>query len=178
MKTSSEQRRQQEKKGHIISLNSVWGDMAEEDRIEEDRVRGEDQSAREHAKAQELPHVPSKAELLGRHGADMSSFWSTLEQEDAEIEKSVDQDHLKDYERLTQEQDGQVDKATSQLQQTTLNTDRDPPLKHNDHAFLAKPIHDHWEKLEKADKAFERRVHDSPDLQMLQLNDHWEKLEK
>jgi hypothetical protein len=160
-----------EEANHIIAPTNVWGELEEEDRQEEDHVRGEDQFERVRARTPESPHAESKEELAGRHGTDMSRFWSNLETEDAEIEKSVASQNLGEYERLTQDQEEKVTKADNQLQESKLHTDREEPLKHNDHSFLAKTIHEPWATLEEKDKVVEQRIHASPDLQMLQLRD-------
>jgi len=161
---------------HIVALTDVWGQMAEEDRTEEERIRSEDESERMRATTADAPHIPTKKELEGRHGADMSSFWGTLESQDRAIEKSVSSEKLGEYERLTSVQNELVSKAAKQIQQNALHTERKDPLHHNDNAFLSKTIHDTWEGLEKKDKATEKRIHDSPDLQMLQLDHSWHSL--
>merc|ERR1712150_88146 len=99
----------------------------------------------------------------------MSGFWGQLEKEDNAIENTVNSDDLTEYEELTQEQDKHVLKANDELSLNDLNTNRDH-LKHSDRGLVA--IHEPWLKLEKKDKLVERKIHDSPDLQMLQLNDH------
>jgi hypothetical protein len=134
-----------EESNHIFQLSSVWGDLEDEDVKEEARVRSEDRSGRERAETREAPHKPTKAELTGRHGADMSGFWGKLEKQDAQIERSIKKENLGEYERLTQEQDGAVKKAANQLKQNELHTDRKSPLKRADNAFLAKSLHDTWE---------------------------------
>jgi hypothetical protein len=161
----------QEEANHIIAPTNVWGDLEEEDRKEEDVVRGEDQSERMRAQTPEVVHAESKEELQGRHGTDMSRFWSNLEAEDGEIEKSVANSNLGEYERLTHDQDEKVDKADNQLQESKLHTDRDPLLKHNDNSFLARTIHEPWLVLEQKDKVLEQKIHAAPELQMLQLKD-------
>lgn len=154
---------------HVQDMTSVWGQLEEEDKMQEDRVRSEDDSERQRASTPEAAHIPTKAELKERHGDDMSGFWNTLEQEDSDIEKSVTSENLGEYERLTQVQDALVGTAAKQLQDNKLHTERSPVLKHTDDAFLSKTIHDKWEDLEKKDKVVEKKIHDSPDLQMLQL---------
>jgi len=160
-----------EEASHVLATTGVWGELEEEDQKEEDIVRGEDQSERVRARTPESPHAESKEELSGRHGTDMSRFWSNLETEDGEIEKSVTSENLGEYQRLTQDQDEKVEKADNQLQESKLHTDREHPLKHNDNSFLSKTIHEPWLALENKDKVMEQRIHASPDLQMLQLKD-------
>jgi hypothetical protein len=154
---------------HVQDMTSVWGKLEEEDKMQEDRVRSEDDSERQRASTPEAAHTPTKAELKERHGDDMSGFWNTLEQEDSDIEKSVTSENLGEFERLTHVQDALVGTAAKQLQDNKLHTERSPVLKHSDDAFLSKTIHDKWEDLEKKDKVLEKKIHDSPDLQMLQL---------
>lgn len=154
---------------HIVALGSVWGQMEEEDKTQEQQVKSEDESERQRASFREAPHTPSKAELQGRHGHDMSSFWGSLEQLDSDLQKAESTENLGEYQRLTGVQNWLVTKASNQLKETGLHMERDETLKHNDQAFLSKTIHDPWESLEKKDKAVETQIHDSPDLQMLQL---------
>jgi len=161
---------------HSVALTSVWSEMEEEDRVQEETVRNQDVSERQRAKEVEPQRTPTKEELKYRHGADMASFWSNLEKSDADIEKSVTSGTLGEYEALTAEQEAVVSKAASSMQQNQLHTNRERPLKHNDNAFLFKTIHDPWESLEKKDAAIERKIHDSPDLQMLQLQHSWKPL--
>jgi hypothetical protein len=156
---------------HIIAPTSVWGDLEAEDRKEEDVVRGEDQSERMRAETPQTVRAESKEELQGRHGTDMSRFWSNLEKEDGEIEKSVANENLGEYERLTQDQEQKVNKADNQLQESKLHTDREQVLKHNDNSFLARTIHEPWAVLEQKDKVLEEKIHAAPELQMLQLKD-------
>jgi len=161
---------------HIVSLSSVWGKMEDEDRVEGDMVRSEDESERQRARTTEKAYTPTAAELKGRHGTEMSSFWGQLEHQDADIEKSVSNEHLDEYRRLMKVQEDIVDKAATQLKDNKLHTDRKDPLNHNDQAFLSKTIHDTWEGLEKNDQALERKIHDNPDLQKLQLKHSWHTL--
>jgi hypothetical protein len=160
---------------HVIALGSVWGDMEEADKTQEEEVRMEDEAERQRA-VKVAPWKASKAELRGRHGPDMSAFWGTLETQDTDIVKSVSFESGSEYDRLTKEQDDLVRKAAKQLTKNDLHTDREPILKHNDPAFLSKTLHDTWESLETKDKALEKRIHDSPDLQMLQLDHQWHSL--
>jgi len=154
---------------HTVAVHDVWGEMEQEDSAQEENVRRQDIAERTQAELPESPHIPNRTELKGRHGADMSSFWGSLEKEDGDIEKSLRGDSLDQYEQLRKVQDAEVMKAANQLQQEQLNTVNVPPLKHHDNAFLAKTIHDPWESFEKKDKLIEKKIHDSPDLQMLQL---------
>jgi len=160
---------------HVIALGSVWGDMEEADKTQEDEVRQEDEAERQRA-VKVAPWKATKAELRGRHGPDMSAFWGTLETQDADIVKSVGAESGSEYDRLTKEQDDLVKKAAKQITKNDLHTDRDLVLKHNDPAFLSKTLQDTWASLETKDKAAERRIHDSPDLQMLQLDHKWHSL--
>jgi len=163
----------QEEGQHTVSLTSVWGQMEAEDRTEEDTVKSEDESERQRAKTVEVVHPPTPAEMKSRHGTDMSSFWSHLEEQDDDIVMSVTKENAGEYERLTQDQNQMMSKAASQLKETKLHMDRNVMLHGNDNAFLSKTIHDKWEDLEQKDTLNEKRIHDSPDLQMLQL-DHRE----
>jgi hypothetical protein len=156
-----------EESQHIIQVNDAWSQMEQEDNAKEEQVRREDAAERERAETPESPHTPNKGELHGRHGADMSTFWSKLEKEDYGIEHSVDTEDLNEYIRLTKEQDTQVATAAEQVKDNRLSTDRDPPLKHADDKLVA--IHEPWLRREERDKEAEKKIHDSPDLQMLQL---------
>lgn len=156
-----------EESQHIIQVNDAWSQMEQEDNAKEEQVRREDAAERERAETPESPHTPNKGELHGRHGADMSTFWSKLEKEDYGIEHSVDTEDLNEYERLTKEQNTQVEKAAEQVKDNRLSTERDPPLKHADDKLVA--IHEPWLRREERDKEAEKKIHDSPDLQMLQL---------
>jgi len=162
---------------HIVTLNSVWGAMEEEDKVEEEAVKGEDASERIRAMTPEAAHTLTKEELKERHGTDMSSFWGQLESQDGDIEMSVSNENLGEYQRLTKLQDEAVDTAATQLRANGLHTERSPTLHGNDNAFLSKTIHDKWQELQNRDEAAERKIHDSPDLQMLQLK-HSRRLQK
>jgi hypothetical protein len=157
----------EEESQHIISVNDAFGEMESEDIKEENAVRRDDVAERESAETPEIPQTPSKDALKGRHGSEMSSFWSQLESEDSDIEHSVDNENLAEYARLTSVQEERVTSAAKALQDNKLNTDQVPPLKHNDVAQLA--IHEPWLTRETKDKIVEKKIHESPDLQMLQL---------
>jgi hypothetical protein len=167
-----------EESEHVISLTSVWGQLEEEDRVQEERVKSEDESERQQARAVAEAHTETAAELKGRHGADMSGFWSQLEHQDAELEKSVSSENLGEYRRLMDVQEHMVGKAASQMKDNHLHTERTPALHGNDNAFLSKTIHDTWEVLAEKDQAIERKIHDSPDLQMIQLKRHYRSTRK
>jgi hypothetical protein len=151
---------------HIIQVGDAWSDLEKDDNVQEEQVRREDEAERERAELVEAPAKETKSQLQGRHGADMSSFWRTLEKEDYGIEHSVDSENLGEYERLTQAQNSQVSKAAEQMKNNKLIPER-TGLKHNDDARLA--IHEPWLRRETRDVAMERKIHDSPELQMLQL---------
>jgi len=151
---------------HIIEVNDAWNQMEKEDSVQEESVHREDVAERQRAQTPEMPHKPTKSELQGRHGAEMSGFWSNLEREDYNIEQTVQSDDLVKYAQLTQAQDTKVSKASDELETSKLNMDR-TSLKHDHNWRLA--IHEPWLRREVRDKALERQVHESPDLQMLQL---------
>jgi len=154
---------------HDVEVNDAWGQMEKEDSRREESVRSEDVSERRRAETAEMPHEPTKSELRGRHGAELSSFWGKLEKEDYNIEQTVHSDDLIKYAELTQAQDVRVSEASDQVDSSKLNMQHSP-LKHNSDVRLA--IHEPWWHREQADNAWERQVHDSPDLQMMQLRHH------
>jgi len=157
---------------HIVALGSVWGQMEDEDKTAVEEVKSEDEAERQRARMRDAPHTATKEELKGRHGHDMSSFWGSLESLDGDLKKSIETENIGEYQRLTSVQDWLVSKASKQLSDNKLHTERKEPLHGNDQAFLSKTIHDTWEEKENKDKATEQQIHDSPDLQMLQLKHH------
>jgi hypothetical protein len=158
-----------EESEHVIQVNDAWSQMEQDDSVKEDLVRREDEAERERAETPEQPHKPRKNELQGRHGVDMSGFWGRLEKEDYGIEHSVDTEDLGEYERLTQAQNSQVESAAKQVENNHLIPER-AALKHNDDQRL--PIHEPWLRKENRDIDLEKKIHDSPELQMIQLQHH------
>jgi len=150
---------------HVIQVNDAWGQMEKEDNMKEDQVRREDRAARQ------LAETPAAPQVKHRHGADSSSFWGRLEKEDYGIEKSVDKDDMSEFQRLTDEQNDRLSKVALQVNNNKLPMNGHKiALKHNDDARMA--VHEIWLKKERKDIAVEHKVHDSPDLQMLQLQHH------
>lgn len=169
MKQDSERTAQaaQSEHEHTFAVNEAWGQMEEEDTAQEERVRSEDRAEREQAEVVEPAHHPSKAELAGRHGVHMSGFWSNLEKQDDVIAETVHSDDLVKYAELTSEQDNLVSKLADDLDMTSKPSAQDHTLVKED---LRLPIHEPWLRREERDKSVERKIHDSPDLQMLQLS--------
>lgn len=155
---------------HDFEVNDAWRQMEKEDTVTEETIRGEDVAERQRAQAVEAPHRPTRFELDGRHGTEMHGFWRDLEKEDYGIEKTVRSDDLIKYAKLTQEQDDQMAKATSQLDNSNLRMDRASLKFGSDAQAIA--IHEPWLRREIKDLHVEHDIHSSPDLQMLQLQHH------
>jgi len=168
-KQSSERTAQavQEESRHEIEVNDPWAQMESDDSRQEDDIRREDRAERERAETAELPHKPSKAELQGRHGGKISKFWSNLEEQDYDIEQMVNNDDLVKYAKLAQEQDKRVSQASSELEDSQLHMEHGVPRHSGDGGMVA--IHEPWLRRQLRDEAIEHQVHDSPDLQMLQI---------
>jgi hypothetical protein len=168
-KQSSERTAQavQEESRHEIEVNDPWAQMESDDSRQEDDVRREDRAERERAETAELPHKLSKAELQGRHGGKISKFWSNLEEQDYDIEQMVHDDDLVEYAKLAQEQDKRVSQASSELEDSQLHMEHGVPRHSDDGGMVA--IHEPWLRRQLRDEAIEHQVHDSPDLQMLQI---------
>lgn len=160
---------------HDVEVNDAWSAMEQADDVKEQTVHDEDAAERARAETRELPHTPTKTELKGRHGHEMSSFWKQLEKEDYNIEQTVSSDDLVKYAELTQAQDTRVSEASDALSDSKLNMNMEHHASslHSTDTRLA--IHEPWLRREARDKALERQVHDSPDLQMLQLQHHHER---
>jgi len=160
---------------HDVEVNDAWSAMEQADDVKEQTVHDEDAAERARAETREPPHKPTKTELKGRHGHEMSSFWKQLEKEDYNIEQTVSSDDLVKYAELTQAQDTRVSEASDALSDSKLNMNMEHHASslHNTDTRLA--IHEPWLRREARDKALERQVHDSPDLQMLQLQHHHER---
>jgi hypothetical protein len=155
---------------HDFEVNDAWRQMEKDDTVTEETIRGEDVAERQRAQAVEAPHRPTRFELDGRHGTEMHGFWRDLEKEDYGIEKTVRSDDLIKYAKLTQEQDDQVAKATSQLDNSNLRMHRASLKFGSDAQAIA--IHEPWLRREIKDLHVEHEIHSSPDLQMLQLQHH------
>lgn len=160
------ERQTQEESEHVIQVNDAWSQMEQEDNVKEDQVRREDMSERARAETAEVPHKPTKDELAGKKGVDMSNFWGKLEKEDYSIEHSVDTEDLGEYERLTSNQNEETARAVEQVENNKLAPER-TTLKHTDDKNLA--IHEPWLRRELRDVKAEKKIHDAPELQMLQL---------
>jgi len=157
---------------HVIQVNDAWNQMEDEDTTQVEAVRREDTAERLRAESAAAAHTLTKVELQTRHdthvhGADMSSFWGSLEKEDSGIEHSVDVDDMGEYERLIASQTKQVTEAAANVKSTPKIAGSDHELKRDDDSRLA--IHEPWARKEKRDIALEKKVHDAPELQMLQL---------
>lgn len=154
-----------EESQHNIEVKDAWSQLEQKDQADEESVRREDVAERERAERPAPPHTPLKSELQGRHGAQMSGFWSKLEDEDYNIEQQVRSDDLDQAAKLTDVQDSEVSHASAELGRQA----------HVEHATLRQnsdgrlSIHEPWKARQESDEVIERKIHDSPDLQMLQL---------
>lgn len=155
----------QEEHQHIVQVNDAWRELEQSDLHEEDVVRSEDAAERHRAQVAELPHKPSATELKGRHGPQIHGFWGALEKEDETIQQTVQSDDLVKMAQLEQDEDSQVSRASAQLDNSKGASVATKSRKADNR--LA--IHEPWLTRETKDKAVEQRVHDDPDLQMLQL---------
>jgi len=150
-----------------LSIGDEWGRLAREDQLLEERLRGEDHSLKVEV---ETPQAPQTS-LAGTHasGARVSGFWGALEKEDADIVSSLEDSHdLARYQQLTRMQDAQVKTAVAQIERVVPPVAGPPPLRHHDESFGVTGIHDPWSELEAKDILRETKVHQDPNLQMLQ----------
>lgn len=152
-------------------VSSSWAQIEDEDNEQQDRVRREDVTARVAAAAREAPRQPTATELMERRSTHIGGFWAALEQEDGEIESSMDDENLSRFQHLQGLQDEQVKRAVDTIANEGDMTNK-RHLRSGERAFEAKEIHDPWEKQEKVDRETEEQVRRNKDLQMMQLGSH------
>jgi hypothetical protein len=163
----------QESKDHDMLLGSVWSDMADQDAEDEASLIAADRIAKIRADTPDPPHILTAEERQHRSKdqVHISDIWNALEQQDYEIEQSLDQmgpeANLNSYGKLDGIQDQSMTALTKQLSEAA-----DPSNPHLPHSKKgnrdpeAHTLHDQFEAWQLADEAEEHRIHSDPSLRV------------
>ena len=150
-------------KMRLVEISDEWGRREQVDEDQVERIRDIDHTERVQA---ETKAQPQKVISHANGESHATSFWSTLQGQDQEIETSLKMDSLQKYQQLSRIQDEQVKHAVSvsdreALKMSMAQRKGNPPAE-------SQMISADWSQAENEDKVEEQQIHDSPDLQMIQ----------
>lgn len=151
-------------KMRLVEISDEWDRREKMDEDLEERIKDGDRTERVLA---ETKAPPQKVIAHANGESHASSFWSTLEGQDQEIETSLKKDSLQKYQQLSRIQDEQVKHAVSVSDRESLKMSMQQ-RKGKTEESESQMIHEDWSEAEKEDRMEEKQIHDSPDLQMIQ----------
>jgi hypothetical protein len=170
-----------------VQIEDAWRRQEDYDEGDVERLHHEDEASRVEAEEKAAPQKGRKT-ALDSESSKISSFWKSLETEDAEIESSMDDKDLNRYESLSKQQADEVTNAAAEAERgarrsgdaaaSFLESGHEAPSRdgaslglQGDRSYGARPIRDSWEEEVKARRAVEDR------LQMVQLKARSQRLQ-
>lgn len=181
------QRAAEDDRGRDVQIEDAWRRQEDYDEGDVERLHHEDEASRVEAEEKAAPQKGRKT-ALESESSKISSFWKSLETEDAEIESSMDDKDLNRYESLSKQQADEVTNAAAEAERgarrsgdaaaSFLESGHEAPSHdgaawglQGDRSYGARPIRDAWEAEVKARRAVEDR------LQMVQLKARSQRLQ-
>jgi len=156
---------------HNLELGNTWQEKEDEDADVVEELQHEDVYARSTAAKADQPHILTEKERAERskEQVHISDVWSNLEEQDADIEASIDamgaDANLNSYGAL----DSIQDKSMAALTREVNLADEAPKtpravLSHHDESPEAKFLHEPFEEMQVSDEDAEHKIHHDPNL--------------